>query len=515
MVDSIALTGLTADWRKPGVYVQVSNAAGPVAGTSADRPMVIFAPKLSTGTYVANKLYWPRNASEVEAGAGFRSSAARAWKFANKVNKTSRIGIVCYAETSGGSAAAASTTIVVGGTSATKTTIWTLGIADTDTSVRINTGDSPATVAGNMRTALGPNAVIVASGSTTSVILTYPHAGARGGTAGYKPIKLTTNDPGAGITITLPGDLGATSAGVEGSTAEATSLAAALAANAGVWIYNIVCDLGGDSAALTALTSFLGNQAEPLAGKRGTAIVAYASAYSAASTLALAKNYERLHEVGAPCFRNAPDEVAAQIGALFSKYEATDRTYPFAGYSGPDFLLTPVADSTQWPDDTTINNAILGGVMPLAINADGKGYIVDATTTRIKDSTGVYTDYRAYKRHRVSGADDCGDKLQRVLTLNMQGKKLADDPVDDRGQPVYNNITPPKVVYPRTLKPYCAKVITDLVAAGQAQNENAMLETLRLVRSGDNVERVLCSVEYRTIDHASQGGVLVSEVTPG
>jgi phage tail sheath gpL-like len=515
MTDAIALTGLTPNWRKPGVFVQVSNAAGPIAGTSKDRPTVIFGPKLSTGTYTANRLYWPRDASEVEAGAGKISAAARAWKFANRVNKGSRIGIVCYAETSGGSAAAASTTITVGGTTATGTSVWTLGTADIDTSVLISTGDTPATVAGNMRAALAANGIIVASGSTTSVILTYPHAGTRGGTASYKPVKLTTNAPGVGITITLPGDLGATTPGVEGSTAEATNLAAALAANSGVWVYNIVNDLGGDSAALTALASFLGNQALPLAGKRGTAILAHNGAYSAASTLALAKNYERLHEVGAPCFRNAPDEVAAQVAALFAKHEETDRTYPFGGYSGPDFLLTPVADSTQWPDDTTINNAILGGVMPLAVNADGRGYIVDATTTRIKDATGTYTDYRAYKRHRVSGADDAGDKLQRTLTLNMQGKKLASDPVDDKGRPVYNNTVPPKVTYPRTLKKYCAKELENLVNAGQAQELDTMLSTLQVVRSTDNVERVLCSVEYRTIDHASQGGIVVNEVTPG
>jgi phage tail sheath gpL-like len=515
MADSIAITGYTPAWRKPGVVIQVSNAAGPVSGTAQDRPIVIVAPKQSSGTYTVNQLNWPRNASEVDAGAGRISPAARAWKFLNRILKTQRIGLICYAETSGGSAAAASTTITVGGTNATATTIWTLGIADTDTQVLINKDDSPATVAGNMRTALGPNSVITVSGSTTSVILTYPLAGARGGTASYKPIKLTTNAPGAGITITLPGDLGATSAGVEGSTTEASNLAAALAANSGVWIYNVVNDLGGDGTALTNLCSFIAGQALPLVGKRGTAIVGHNGSFSAGSTLALARNYERLSFVGAPACRNAPDEIAAQVGALFAKYEASDRTYPFENYTGPDMLLTPVADSTQWPDDTACNNAILGGVLPIAVNAVGKCIVVDATTTRVKDSTGVYADYRAYKRHRVSGADDVGDKIQQTLALNMQGKKLAKDPVDDKGRPVYTNTVPPKVVYPRTLKKYVEKVLRDQVDTGQATDLDVMLSTLQLVQSTDNVERVLCSVEYRTIDHASQAGVLVSEVTPG
>lgn len=229
----------------------------------------------------------------------------------------------------------------------------------------------------------------------------------------------------------------------------------------------------------------------------------------------MARNFERLTYAGAPAYRNAPDEIAAAVAALFSKYEATDRTFNFGGYSGEDFPLTPVADSTQWPDASDCNDAILGGVMPLAVTPTGKAYIVDATTTRIKDSTGSYTDYRAYKRHRVSGADDCGDKIQTTLALNMAGKKLANDPVDAQGRQVYTVTVPPKVMFPRTLKKYVEKVLRDQVDTGQAQDLDTMLSTLQLVRSTDNVERVLCSVEYRTIDHASQAGVLISEVTPG
>jgi len=97
----------------------------------------------------------------------------------------------------------------------------------------------------------------------------------------------------------------------------------------------------------------------------------------------------------------------------------------------------------------------------------------------------------------------------------MQGKKLADDPVDSRGNPVYNNVVPPKVTYPRTLRKYVEKVIRDQEATGQAQDADGSVATLQMSRSQDNVERVLCAFNYRTIDHASQAGVLLSEVTPG
>ena len=102
-----------------------------------------------------------------------------------------------------------------------------------------------------------------------------------------------------------------------------------------------------------------------------------------------------------------------------------------------------------------------------------------------------------------------------TLALNMQGKKLADNPVDTRGNPVYNNPVPPKVSYPYILGNYVAKVLRDQEATGQAQDSAGSVATLQMSRSQDNVERVLCAFNYRTIDHASQAGVLLSEVTPG
>lgn len=514
MSDVVSITGVTSNLRVPGVFVEVQVGAGPVGGNSSDRPIVIVMPKTSSGTYTVNRLYWPRTETEVNTGAGYNSRAARAWRKATAANKGQRIGVICYADSSGGSPVAASTTITVAGT-ATGTTVWELGVADTKPAVLIQDGDTAAVIAGRMRTALAGNAVVDESGSSASVILTYPHLGTCGGTAGYKPIKLTTNTPGNGITITLPGDLGATTPGVEGSTTEAVNLAAALSANSGTWIYDLIVDVGGNSAALAAVSSFISSQSEPLQGKRGTVITAYNQAISGGTTLAQALNYERITFVNGLACKNAPDEIAANIGALFGKYEASDRTYPFAGYAGQDLLLTAVEDSTQLPDLNDLNDAILGGQMPLSVTPAGKVYIVDATTTRILDSTGTFTDYRAYKRHRVSGADDCGDKLQSTLALNMQGKKIADDPIDTQGRPVYTTVRPPKVIYPRDLKAYAIKVLRDQVNAGQAQDLAAMVESLVVQRSEDNVERILCSVNYRTIDHATQGAVLVSEVTPG
>ena len=515
MTDSIAITGVTANLRVPGVFVEVNSAAGPAGGTASDRPTVIVAKKLASGTYTANQLVWPQDEAAVNAGCGYRSDAAIGWRKARAANNTQRIGIIPYAETSGGTPVAASTTITVGGTTATGTTVWTLGVADTDNSVLIQSGDTVAEIAGFMRSKLAGNAVVVESGSSASVIISAPHVGTCGGVAGYKPIKVTTNAPGMGVTITGASDVGTTTPGVEGSTTEAANFAAALAANSGVWIYNIIADVGNNATALASLDAFLASQAEPLNGKRGTAIVAYNRAISGGTTLAQACNYERLSFVNGVAVRNTPMEIAANIGAIFAKREASDRTYPFAGYSLPDLLLIPVEDTTVYPDQLDQNDAILGGQMPLAVSPAGKVYIVDATTTRVLDSTGAYTDFRAYKRHRISGADDAGDKVQTVLALNMQGKKLSSDPVDAAGNPVYTNVVPPKVVYPRTLKKYVEKVLRDQEASGQSQDAAASIESLVMARSTDNVERVLCSFNYRTIDHATQAAVQLNETTPG
>lgn len=514
MTDPILLTGLTPTWRVPSILIQIGFNANSTGGGAADRTNVIVMPKLPSGTYTANTLYYPANGAEVDAGAGAKSAAARAWKFFKRVAPGVKVGVITYAETSGGSPVKATTTIVVAGTSTAQVT-WTLDIAGEQTSVLIPTGTAAADVAALMRSALGASKVIDVSGSSANVIVTAPHYGIRGGVAAHPTIRIWSSTPGSGITITCPAYVGATTPGAEGTTTEAANYAAALNANSGTWIYNIITDQACNATLITNSNAFMLNQSLPLSGKRGTTISAYAGGLTAGTTLALAQNYERYSVAWTYAFKNAPDEAVAQFAALLAKYEAADRTYNFDNYSGPDMLLTPVEDSTLFPDANDANDAIIGGMTPFGVAANGKGILVKATTTKVRDATGVYYLWGAYERHRVSGADDCGDQMQSMLAIAAAGQKLADDPVDINGKPVFNRKRPRGVVYPYTIRPKVVAKLRQLEEGAQSQRTEEAIASLQVLRSTENRGRVLVSFNYYTIDLFDQAAVFIAESTPG
>lgn len=514
MTDPIALTGVTSTWRYPSVLVQIGFNAGSVGGGSATRPNVIVAPKLSAGTYVANRLYYPATEAEVNAGAGKKSAAARMWRYFKRVAPGTKVGVICYDETSGGSPVKATTTITMSGTATAQTTWW-LDIAGEVTSLLIPSGTTAADACALMRTALAASNVIDVSGATTNVIVTAPHAGTRGGVSAHPTIRIWTNTPGNGLTVTCPAYVGATTPGAEGTTTEAANLAAALSANSGSWFYNIITDLAANGTAMTGANAHILNQALPLSGKRGTLISAYTGTLAAGITLALAQNYERYSCAWTYAFKNSPDEAAAQFGALLAKYEEGDRTFNFDFYSDPDLLLTPVDDTTLYPDASDGNDAIIGGMTPFVVNGSGKAMLAKATTTKVRDSSGAYYLWGAYERHRVSGADDCGDQVQSLLAVSLAKQKLADDPVDTNGKPVYNRPRPRGVVYPFTLKPKIISKLRQLEAAAQCQRVEESIASLQVLRSTENRGRVLVSFNYFTIDLADQACIYIAESTPG
>jgi phage tail sheath gpL-like len=474
--------------------------------------------KSATGTYVTNKLNWPKSEADVIDGCGRNTVAHRAYVFWKTIFRDGAVGIIAYPETSGGTPVSASTTIPFTGT-ATKQGVMVLGIAEIDVSIFIDTGDDAATVAANARTAAaGAGAPVTISGTSTNLIISFIHPGTCGGTASYKPIKLTLKQPGNGIVATLPGDLGATTPGAEGTTTEAANFQAALDANSSVRMYNIVSHLGGNAAALTSGCAYLLNQAMPRSGRRETLIVGYNGTVSAGTTLAVARNFVRQSFVNGAGFRNSPEQVAVQMAALFSKYEKTDPTYNFNRYSGADFILTPVEDSTQWLDDDARNEAILGGQIVFGVNEVSRGFVNKATVTRVRDDSGQYADFRAYERHRVSGTDDTADLIVSAVGTFLQGKKLVDDPLmPDKKTINWNKIAlfERGVTCAAMVRPTVLSILEERARVGQAQRFDEMSESLRVKRSTENRGRVTIEFKYYTCDHADQGAIYMAESTPG
>src|ERR1019366_3887209 len=108
---SIILVGLSANFPNPGTFVQVNLAAGPTAGAPVGQKIFILGNKTSTGTATPDTVvYGPDTSTPAQSEAdvitltGPGSQVHRAWKRANKVNKTTPIYFCCVAESAGAQA---------------------------------------------------------------------------------------------------------------------------------------------------------------------------------------------------------------------------------------------------------------------------------------------------------------------------------------------------------------------------------------------------------------------------
>lgn len=517
----IPITGVGDSWLNPGEYVQLAFAQGAVSGSSATRKILIPGPKMSTGTATVNVAVRAKKEADVITWTGAGSPIHRMFRFVQKVNKTAEIWILPYAETASGSPVAAVNTTTVVCAGATSATSWTRVVCGESFTVPIAAGAVAADIAGDMRDMIASATwlPVSVSGSSAAVTLTAKVKGIRGGAGSYFPLKIVDNAPGCGVTFTGAGDVGSTTPGAEGTTTEAASLAAALAANTSTLFYYTVTDTGGDTACAAALAAHLASQALPLGGKRGFGIMGYNGALAAGITIANARNYERQLITFGLGTDHAPDEIAAQIVGIFQKYTVTDPTYNFDGYTGADWFLRPSSDSSDWPTSDDINDAILGGLTPISARI-GDTSLVTAITTRTLDSTGTYMDMRASEVHRVSGADVIADRMQSSLGLNLRGSKICADPLLADGVTVDANAIakfPRGMHCPFTVTPMLKKEIEEGVRDGilDPSKEDTMLESVQVFLSSTVNGRFEIGVSIYTINIYHQSTIYIAESTEG
>lgn len=520
MTDAFPLVGVTTNWRKPGSFMQALFNQGNPAGQSPGRDIMIICPIVSGGTYTANTIVQAKTESELVAGTGIAGSPGhRMFRMITRANQQTKVFILPYAETSGGSPVAASTTITVTGTANAQTT-WTLQIAGTQISCLIQSGYTATNTAdamiANINTATWLPVTATGTGTGT-VILTAKVKGIRGGTSTYKPIRLdTVVAPGANVSISIPGDLGATTPGAEGTTTEAANVATALAANAGSNHYYLAYSNGGDTTTNANVAAWLASQDLPLSGHPMQAVTAYTGSLATGITLATARNYERLQIVWALNNDHDPDEIAANVVAIRQKQEENDASWIWKDYRGPDWFIQPATDTTTWPSPADINDAINGGMAPIEYFT-GYSTFVMSVDTRTKDSTGTYIDFRSAETHRVSAIDACVFDAQSRIAVAMQNKKLVADPVLPSGRTDFNAIAQfsANKTCPAMIRPLYVKMINDWEKNDWIQRSAESLSSLSITKSEQNRSRVVAGMTLYSVDGWLQTTTSISEGTPG
>lgn len=507
----IPVTGYPSDYRVPSIGMEIVFAQGDSISGSGSREILVVTPVLSGGTYVAGTLYGPiKSEAEVSAGAGPGSRGHRIFRKIAKANKGATVYVLAVAETSGGTPVQAIGNIVLSGT-ATSDKVWAFMVCDEEIQVFIRTGDTAAEVATNIRAIINAKGhlPVTAGGSTVTVAITYKHFGTCGGDGTYNPIRVRGVSPANGITATLA-DVGATTAGAEGSTSEAAALTTALATVTGRYFYYYAYDNFGNATAMAALRSHIVNKSLPRYGRVAYLISGYNGTAAAFTTLANGHNYERIECAVQPYSYHDPATLCGQLVASVQKVRETDPANGMINYASAEWDLLP-APTQYWPDEDDVNDLMAAGASVVASKPGGT-YLVQSLTTRSKDASGTYADFRAAESHRISVTDYCANDLKAALAPRL-GDGFRDHPRLPDGKPDPNAKIARGVSTPFTIRPVYVDKILSWEAAGLTQRSTESLASLTVVKSPINAGRLESGFSHYARDNLSQITCRIAEAS--
>lgn len=522
-MSEIPFTGLGSDFLLPGGYAEAQFGVGAASTNAPGRGIGLVMPMLNSGNWTATTAYNPTSLAEVASGAGDGSPLYRAYAKASAAYPDGDIWCIPVEATSAGAPVAAtwSATLTTDATAPGQVQIdiageQTIVVSFASGATVTEIGDL-CTLSVNHRTHLPVTMSNVAGALTVTAKLEGASQG--DGTVGVIQVRVVV-PPGSGTTVeTISGDalgLGTGTAGADGTTTEAANLTAALAAiNSLEYYYLGISDYS--AAALSALALHVDTKAEPRQGKRGTGVWGYTGAAAAGIALSVGENRSRGWPIIMP---SASSDIAEMVGnycAILCKRQnpsGGDPAVNLDSYSDSDWLINPPYDSEDYISETVANDCLVGGLNPVMSTRNGTALTM-AVTSRSKDNTGVYNDFRSLEAHRVSTVDE---RLSALLATNARqnsGMKLvADDTLAD-GSVNPNQVLPPNTTSPAQLRRMCVANLQEGGERGLLQAIETSSDATRVQMSSLGKGRVTAQIPYRTIDHLHQFAVLGQEVSPG
>lgn len=500
---------ISPSYLTPGAFAAINLAMGPGTAAIGERDVVIVAPKLSTGTYTANTVYLVERESDVSTGAGAGSPLHRAIRRFLMGNRSTKVWVVPVAETSGGSPVAAKTDLVISGT------VTAAGWADVfvcgeQFRYTFGTSDTPTTIANGLKDLVNgaTHLPVVASAATGTFTLTAKLKGV----SQNSTIRFRT-DVKASTGISWGIAAGCLVNGAEGSTTEATNLQTALAVLAADSSYYIGIS-AFDSTSIGHLATHLATAAAPQVGLRKRGFIGFNGTKSAASALAVARNYERLHIAQQQGSDHDAAELMAGVLAVYALEENIDPSWAPVGYRKTAFTLNKAFATSDWPTGNDISDCLSDGVIPIASDAAG-AYIADGVTTRSKDATGTYDDHRALWSERISECDALAARIIQTYVLRYQGLKLDVDETLADGGVNPNQLYSRQAVKPSQVRDMIVEILRQAERDKEIVNVDDSVASLTVVVSSTNSQRLVCGLQVQVIGHARQATFQLDEVSRG
>ena len=517
----IPITGVGADWIKPGGYLELKFGQGPSTAAAGLRGVLIAMAILSTGSATANLRYGPiRSAQQVATLAGEGSSGHEASETLFRENPFARAHFLAVALTTGGSPIQADLDVTAAGTvTAPGTdTVWVRGEAATFTYA---SGATATTRGTGLKDAINAKTWLPVTATNVAGVVTIAakQAGiAMGdGTTGAIRVHVeTTSGTGATLVTENGGStdalgLGAAADGADGTTTQAAQLATALTSVDAIRDYYIITETW-DATSLGNVQTHVTNKSYPRPGLRSVAIAAYTGTVANGQTLATGRNYERLQIALMPNSESSPSQLVGAMAGARSLQENT-----FAAFNFDNYQLNSIKvpyDTGDYLTDTDANDAITDGLTPI-MSANGVARIAFSATTRSKNAAGTNDDRRALETHRVSVADQFGDELLSVDSKFFEGKVLKSDKLNTDGTIDHTQRIGPRTVTPHHSGKPVIQLLRDFDNRELLQETDKSVQALRVLRDPQNTGRLEYSIQIRVVDLPHQRTYEVSEVSPG
>lgn len=503
---------ISPSYLTPGAFAVINLAMGPGIASVGAREVVIVGPKLSTGTYTANTVYLVERESDVAVGGGYGSPLHRAVRRFLRGNRSTKVRVVAYSETSGGSPVAAKTDNVISG-SPTASGWADVFVCGEQFRYTFGTSDTPTTIADGLVALVNGarHLPVVASAVTGTFTLTAKLKG----TSQNSTIRFRTAvKASTGISwATASGYVGSTTSGADGSNTEAAGLQTALAVlNPDASYYVGITTF--DSTSIGYLSTHLASAADPAVGLRKRGFVGYNGTKSSAATLAIARNYERLHIVQQQGSDHDAAELMAGVMAVYALEENVDPSWAPVGYRKVAFTLNKAFAVSDWPTGNDISDALSDGVLTIASDAAG-AYIPDGVTTRSKDPSGTYDDRRALYSERISECDALAARVIQTYVLRYQGLKLDTDETLADGSINPNQLYSRQAVKPSQVRDMIAEILRQAEQDKELINVDSTVAAISVAVSPSNSQRLVCAFQPEVIGHARQATFQLDEVSRG
>lgn len=497
-VAAIVIAGLAANDPVPGVYVQTNFAQGDVAGSSAERPIVVLANKLAVGTAVNDTtIYGPdtlvqlQTEADMIALAGAGSEAHRMYRRIVKINNSTAVYWVFVSENGSAVQATGTITIATTSTGSGSQRTW---IGDEFIETGFIAGSTPTVIAGDIVTNINSRAYLgVTAANVAGVItLTARQKGPRGNDIRFQ----TWITPGVGTTTTATSDAGLSG----GTTADSPTTALQTILPRGFY-YIVSAD--GTSTWLSAVSTQVGLQADPLIGIRQRFVAASVDTLANSITIATGLNSARGGLVWQEKSQWTPAELAANQAAIFGREEiAPNPETNFCGYgndeeSSPYWLVPKSRVDAAVPTRPSIKSALNNGLMPIGVNTNGSTYLVAAITTR--SLSGSTADYRTRPWHKVTVIDFYAADWQAKMILQNARCRFVDDPKKGEPYPTYK-----KARWPAIIKMQTDALTDDYARNLLVQNADEIKAKTKVQREANPTTRCTARIPIQVIDNLEQ-----------